>query len=132
MLLEEDDQLQCADGVQDTPGDQGRLGRELFRVFAREELAQNEVMHDLGDVFHGWPRVAPSSWTIWSYYRAGRESSGPCFRQPRSNRRKATFSTPWRPCPLSLKSRASARRIEGSCNVSRRVPAHSAQVTKNS
>jgi hypothetical protein len=51
-LLQEDDELQRADGIQDAAGDQRRRAPELVRVLARQELPQDVLVDDLGDVFH--------------------------------------------------------------------------------
>jgi hypothetical protein len=78
MLLEEDDQLQRADRVEDSPGDQRRPLGELAGILAGEEFAQDEVMNDRRDIFHdGLARLLQPARTRCSRHRPDRGGSLP-------------------------------------------------------
>ena len=47
VFLEEDDELERADGIEDSAGDERRACGELGGILAGEELSQDEVMDDL-------------------------------------------------------------------------------------
>src|SRR5438270_10768377 len=48
-LLDEDDELQCADRVEDAAGDERRLFGQIVRVFAGQELSEDVVLHGFLD-----------------------------------------------------------------------------------
>src|SRR5262249_32752852 len=51
-LFEEDDELESANRIEDTAGNQGRGDGQFAGILAGKKLVQDEMMNDLGNFFH--------------------------------------------------------------------------------